>query len=343
MKTGSIPLTLALLLCAKGARSELPDYPLDDRGLKTHADYFTEDGKYLGGIPKHSDAQSINTCTELNFDHSYNATVGNDTACISWTTNVFGSPENEVGRCSCQSVMNAEYCDAWTCSDLNVVVADKNSLECSGEDIDANAGEDTADCAVTETELRSTRCVCETEDVSGNFCSSWVCLESDYEYGKEFGEYSCERASPADFYCEAWTGAAETSREADVSACECTKESDYSRVCVEWECKVRSMTKCSFAGPGWCDLGFSIGIAGFLGSLGSVLVALGVSRLVKKGKSTTLRSSSALYIILGLLWMAAWSTGVVIWGGVDGIMCASLWWGAVIIIGVMRGCFYNVF
>lgn len=339
MKTGSTPLALALL-CSKGARSELPDYPLDDRGLETRADYFTEEGKYLGGIPEHSEAQSLYNCTQLNFDQSYNVTVGNDTACISWTTKTLGSPDNAFGRCSCQSVMNAEYCDAWTCSDIEVV-AHKDGISCAGRETESGTD---ADCAVTEAEVHSTRCVCETEDASGSFCSSWVCLESDYEYGKEFGEYACVAPSVNAAYCKAWTGVAETSRNADNSVCECYRESEHSLVCVEWECKVRSMIKCSFAGPGWCDMGFSIGIAGFLGSFGSVLVALGVFRLIQKGKSrTSIRSSSALYVMLGLVWMAAWSIGVVIWGGVDGVMCAILWWGAVIVIGLLRAFFHKVF
>ena len=335
--TGGIWLaTLLAVLPQRCASSAIPDYPLDARGFETRADYYTERGKYLGGIPAHSDASALYNCTELNFDHAYNATVGHDTACISWTGNVAGSSEQEFGRCSCQSVMNVEYCDAWTCSDL--VVSNGGDESPCPPDID----EPVATSCPIETVAHSTRCVCEAEDDSGNFCSSWVCLETDYDYGGEFGEYQCVRASPAAYYCDAWTGVVETSDQVEISVCACTQEADNSRVCLRWECDMRTMTKCSDASSGWCDIGFSIGIGGFLGSFGALFVALGVFRLMKKGQPNY-RSSSGLYVCLGLAWMAAWSIGVVIWGGVDGALCAALWWGAVIVIGLLRGCFYKLF
>lgn len=327
--------TIIALLPENSGSSALPDYPLDDKGLETRADYYTQSGKYLGGLPSHSDGAAVYNCTELNFDQSFNSTVSNDTACISWTADVAGSPEREVGRCSCQSVMDAEYCDAWTCNDVEVLNFGYELCPLDDEDTV------TTPCAV-ETVVHSTRCVCEIEDVSGNFCSSWVCLETDYDYGSEFGEYQCVRPSPSRYYCEAWTGVVENANEASISACACTQESDNSRVCLEWECEVRSMTKCSSASSGWCDIGFSIGIGGFFGSFGAVLVALGLFRLMKKSQPLV-RSSSGLYILLGLAWMAAWSTGVVIWGGVDGVLCAALWWGAFIVFGLLRGCFHKLF
>ncbi|CAM9099034.1 unnamed protein product, partial [Laminaria digitata] len=207
--------------------------------------------------------------------------------CIAWTSNVEGSSENEFGRCSCQSVMDAEYCDAWTCDYLEVT---NNDGPCPG--LEGNTY-----CAVVETVVLSTRCVCEMADDSGSFCSSWVCLESDYDYGREFGEYNCERPSPTGAYCEGWTGVVENSDEAHISTCECTQASENARICLQWGCDVRSMTKCSQARPGWCNIGFSIGIGGFLGSFGAVLVGLGLFRLMKKAQSDG-RCSSGLFILL---------------------------------------------
>lgn len=336
-RTGGIWLTTLLaVLPGQCASSALPDYPLDARGLETRADYYTKGGKYLGGIPTHSDASALYNCTELNFDLAYNATVGHDTACISWTENVAGSSEQEFGRCSCQSVMNVEYCDAWTCSDL--AISNSGDQSPCPSDVDASV----ATSCPTETVVHSTRCVCEIEDDSGNFCASWMCLESDYQYGGEFGEFKCVRVSPAADYCDAWTGVVETSDHAEVSVCACTQESDDSRVCLQWACEMRSMTKCSNASPGWCDLGFSIGIGGFIGSFGALLVALGLLRRMKKSESVS-RCSPGLFVFVGFAWMAMWSIGVVIWGGVDGALCAALWWGAFIVIGLLRGCFYKLF
>lgn len=90
----------------------------------------------------------------------------------------------------------------------------------------------------------------------------------------------------------------------------------------------------------WCDTGFSIGIGGILGYFGAVLVALGLFRPMRKVPSVG-RCSSGLCIISGVACMAALSIGVVGRGMVDGVLCAALWWGAVMVIGLLRGCFYK--
>lgn len=131
-----------VLLPITGIWSTLPDYPLSSRELSTRAGYYTDGGKYLGGIPKYDKKLEVYECTEFNSDNSSsssNATdsaapdnsvvngtttdgaEGNATVCTSWTANEVGSDECAVGRCFCQSIAsNGEYCDAWTCSQLEV-------------------------------------------------------------------------------------------------------------------------------------------------------------------------------------------------------------------------------
>ena len=321
MRTGSIVVTLALLP-TKGIRSAFPDYPFDNGELKTRAGYYTEGGRYRGGIPQFDNIYELFACTELNYEDLSDAAWGNATVCMTWTSNKVGSYESQFGRCTCQSAMNAAYCDAWACSDLEAYEA-----PCDGND----------STCVVEKSVHSTRCACESEDDSGNFCSSWVCLETNYDDGREYGDYNCVRASPSEEYCDAWTGLTESSNEVEISACECVHASTNSTVCVQWDCKSRSLKNCSHAGTGWCDLGFSIGIGGLLGSLGAALAAMGLSRLRKRDPPVS-RACAGLDILLGSLWMAAWSVGVVVWGGEDGTTSVAFWWGGILVIGLLCCC-----
>lgn len=314
-------LTLALLPM-KGIRSDFPDYPFHNGELKTRAEYYTEGGRYLGGVPLYDNTYHTHDCAELNYESVSDAEWGNATVCMTWASNEVGSYESQFGRCTCQSAMNAAYCDAWACNELEAYVA-----PCPGND---------STCAVEKT-IQSTRCACESEDDSENFCSSWVCLENDYEYGREFGDYNCVRASRSKEYCDAWTGVTESAAQVEMSACQCLHATEYSTVCVHWECKARRLKKCSRAGSGWCDLGFSVGIGGFFGSLGAALAAMGLSRLRKRDPPVT-RACAGLDILLGSVWMAAWAIGVVIWGGEEGATTVGYWWGGILAVGLLCGC-----
>lgn len=321
MKTGSLLLTL-FLLPTKGIRSAFPDYPLDNDELTTRAEYYTEGGRYRGGVPQIDDTYELHACAELNYERASDAALGTATVCMVSTSNEVGSNESQFGRCTCQSAMNNLYCDAWTCNDL--------------ETYNAPCTETDSFCTV-ENLVRSTRCVDELEDDSGNFLSSWVCLETGYENGREHGDYTCARASTSGEYCEAWTGVTQSSGKVEISSCQCLHETSKSTVCLKWECKTRSMKTCSHAGAGWCDLGFSIGIAGFFGSLGAALAAAGLSRLRKRNPPIS-RACAGVDILVGSIWMAAWSVGVIIWGGEHGATVVACWWGGILAVGVLCGC-----
>lgn len=310
-------VVVGALLPITGTLSVLPDFPLSSREIEIRARYYTENGKYRGGIPRFENALQLYECTEVYSDSTIattdgNATTtttdggeGNATVCMAWTANASGPEVYEIGKCSCQAVAdNSEYCEAWTCSQVGV---------------------------------ESTRCTCKTEDDdSGKFCSSWTCVETDSDGTQEFGEYQCVIASssiPSEF-CAAWTGVVEGSGEVEVAACECVEQWDGAGVCSYWECKERGLRKCSHVDKGWCNIGVSIGVGGFLGSLGAMLVGYTLFAMAYK-------NVNFIVIILGgFIWMAAWSAGVVVWGGQDGAVFAGVWWCLVIALGVIcRGVY----
>ena len=175
-------------------------------------------------------------------------------------------------------------------------------------------------------QVESTRCTCEAEDENtANFCALWTCVETDEDGTQEIQEYDCARASPSAEYCEAWTRVSETSEEVEVSTCDCVAQWDGAGVCSYWECRERRMDKCARPDSSWCDMGMSMGFGGFLGSLGAAVLACVIgAREEFEGLQP---------VFLPVVWMAAWSAGVVIWGGQDGAMYAGIWWGAIIASG----------
>lgn len=82
-----LTLGLSLLLSVRGVRGDSPDYPLSTKEVKIRTGYYTEGGKYLGGVPKYSKEGDVYTCTDLNYEFgTYNtASGGNATVCMSWT------------------------------------------------------------------------------------------------------------------------------------------------------------------------------------------------------------------------------------------------------------------
>lgn len=122
----------------------------------------------------------------------------------------------------------------------------------------------------------------------------------------------------------------------EVSTCECIQELSHGGVCSYWECQERGLTKCSLGGPSWCNIGVSVGVGGFFGSLGAAMLSWGLFGLNVDSQSSDCEGRCK--IIVGFLWMAAWSAGVVIWGGQDGAMYAGIWWGAIILYGLFCRC-----
>lgn len=128
MGVESTLLALAFLP-TMGVRAWLPDYPLSGREVQAKGGYYTDSGKYLGGIPKYDDELEQYGCTAYNRNSTCYVAGSNATACLTWTANEIGTDEYEVGTCYCSAITNDEYCSAWACSQTEV----STTPTCSGE------------------------------------------------------------------------------------------------------------------------------------------------------------------------------------------------------------------
>ncbi|CAM9267198.1 unnamed protein product, partial [Laminaria digitata] len=321
MRARKVLLAFALLPAIVRVQGSLPDYPLSGRELKARSSYYTDGGKYLGGIPKYDDELEMYGCTGYNTNSTCYTIDTNATACTAWTANEVGSDEHEEGSCSCEAITNEEYCSAWTCAQTET----SNTATCSGD-------AEYRTCWY-EQEQETTRCACESEQAGsgagGTYCASWRCVETEADGSQEFEDYLCVTESTSGTYCEAWTGVIESAEEVEVSTCECLQEKSGGGVCTYWECNERGLTKCSHGGPSWCNLGVSVGVGGFFGSLGAAMASWGMFALYSTHPHTDCDNKAK--IIVGLLWMFGWSAGVVVWGGQDGVTYCGVWWGAVIL------------
>lgn len=313
---GSSGLCLACLLFAiiDVTLGSFPDFPLTKGELKVKAGYFTESGKYLGGIPKFDNEIEYYDCLEYAVTNTSSAATNTSSApCVNWIANEAGGGEYELGECTCKSVQSGKYCEAWTCSQVET----DTSPTC--------VGSEPKNCYF-EVEGEGTRCSCEREDESGYFCASWTCLETDSDGNQEDEVYTCARVASSGLYCEAWTGVTESVEEVEASVCECLEEWNGEGTCSYWECEERGMNKCSRGGKSWCNLGVSVGVGGTFGFLG----------IVYAGFVTFAEYSSPLYTLpCTLLWCSLWAIGVVIWGGQDGAIYAGTWWALALLVAFL--------
>lgn len=227
---GSMHLILLPLLLStfvSHARGEFPDYPMTATEMKVIAGYYTEGGKYLGGIPKFDGlSKEIYEC----LDDDYFITTANDTsatnatssaantsyatACMQWRADESAGGTFQLGSCECKSVQSEAYCEAWVCVQVK-----------QQENCDSDGG----DCYVT-TNTDSVLCQCDVENASGLYCDSWSCKQIDSEGREEQEEYHCQRESASGHYCEAWNGNVTASDEIEVVTCECVAEWSGDRV-----------------------------------------------------------------------------------------------------------------
>lgn len=298
------------LLPITGTLGDLPDYPMSRKQMEVRAGYYTEDGKYRGGLPHHIENKKSYECTAFNSDNvgsgtSVNTTEGNATVCMTWTANMPGSEVCDGGNCSCQSVASAGYCDEWTCTQRDVTIATCN---CEAADADAQT-----------------------------FCSSWACLENGSDGGRGMGEYQCLTALSGPQFCEAWTGVYEGSKKVEDSTCACAEDLEGIGVCSSWDCQERHLAICSSGGGSWCNIRVSIGVGCFFGSFGALLIAFGFNYEQEYIADCSLWS----YCMTGFIWMVGWFGGVVVWGGHDGAVCAGIVWGAILAFGLLYRCLCN--
>lgn len=288
------------------ARGQLPDYPMTIREMETEAGYFTEGGKYLGGIPSPDSVRHrIYECE--NYYHAGNDT-SNGTVCVEWRVDKSAGATTPLGSCECTFVTNEGYCSAWVCHGV------KRETECTS-----------TNCYVT-TNSNNVYCTCDVENSSGLFCNAWSCKKttSSSDGWAEHQEYDCLGASSSGHYCDAWNGNLTASRKITVVACRCVSEWNGELVCAYWECEKMSMTKCA-RHDGWCNLEVSVGVGGVVGFVGVLVICVSICT----GR-TFLRSACG--VLFGILWCAIWAIGVVIWGGVDGATYVGIMWGVPILL-----------
>ena len=78
------------------------------------------------------------------------------------------------------------------------------------------------------------------------------------------------------------------------------------------------------------------GVFGFFG-----IVAIGVGLLAcfhDKGSSV---GEGICMVCLGALWCFGWSSGVVIWGGVDGAAIVGAIWGVSLLVAIAMSCCFH--
>lgn len=88
------------------------------------------------------------------------------------------------------------------------------------------------------------------------------------------------------------------------------------------------MIICNGAPSSWCNIGVSLGVGGFFGSWGAIVIASSIYFANTPDSDFVIGNA-----VTGFFWMAGWSAGVVVWGGQDGALYAGLWWGAIILVG----------
>ncbi|CAM9858132.1 unnamed protein product [Ectocarpus fasciculatus] len=319
-EAGLVRSTFAFLVMSSSvgiAWGEYPDYPMTFADMKVLAGYYTEDGKYLGGIPKADPvSKEIYECASGTYvypnDTVSNSTdgTGEATACMEWSADESAGGVFQLGTCECTSIANPSYCSAWTCIQI------KEEEECNSSG---------SSCAVS-TNRDAVLCQCDLEVDSGLYCDSWSCKQIDSDGREEFEEYHCQREAESGHYCEAWNGNVTASDEVEVVTCECVANWNGDRVCSYWECEEIGLSSCSST-KGWCNLGLSIGLAGVFGLAGAVAAGYSSASFGCFEPSTTGMGAVVCMGVGGILWCMVWAVGVVIWGGEDGAVYVGIMWG----------------
>lgn len=199
-----IVLLFSLMVVARGS---LPDFPMTFNEMKIKAGYYTENGKYRGGLPK-ADALELEIYECLEYTDGI-ATIGNATAidvsndtitCIEWRADESGGGTFELGSCTCKYLQGNEYCGAWTCNQITT-------------DSDCNTS---GDC-LYDSNTDAVLCMCDVENESGRYCDAWSCRQIDSDGREEFEDYTCVRESDSGHFCDAWTGTVNSTDEIEVT------------------------------------------------------------------------------------------------------------------------------
>lgn len=287
------------------AMAALPEFPMTFHEMEVKAGYYTENGKYLGGIPKaDSISHEFYRCQNFNLPNK----ASNVTACMEWKADELFGEELEGSTCKCRSLADDSYCSEWTC------------------------------CSTDSCSIDAVYCQCDAENGSGLFCDSWSCSQIDSKESAEYEQYTCLETSDSGKYCDAWNGKITASEEIEVVACRCLKGLNGDHACPSWECKELGLSHCASSGGNWCNIVVSVGVGGGFGLIGVICLCVAI-QAISDGECDKLLIYGLLGIF-GILWCSLWAAGVVIWGGADGALYVRILWGVPIAwtLIVSAGC-----
>lgn len=94
-------LSTALLLLLPSliaARSKVPDFPMTFGEMQVQAGYYTDDGKYLGGLPK-AQGPSLETYECQTYRNARGS--ANSTICMEWKADESAGSEFQVSCDAC--------------------------------------------------------------------------------------------------------------------------------------------------------------------------------------------------------------------------------------------------
>ena len=213
-----------------GLRERLPAW----KRLRIEAGYFSESGRYQGGLYRRRTSEDL----KIYNCQSHDA----DRCCHSWTLTA-ASGDNEVNEsCSCLPNCASTCCESWSCSRT--------------ESVPNSNGRNAA-----RQENAMTHCSCSSRSNDNTSCQTWNC--SNWEEVRDYGEtYHCEDADAGGF-CSRWNGTSRSRKDVGESLCRCTfSAGEY---CAEWYCVTRRLQRCDQHPAGWCDLGLALTVGYFSG------------------------------------------------------------------------------
>lgn len=321
-KAASLLLLVGVTVCV--AVGQRVDFPMTDKEHKIAAGFYSESGRYKGGIPKRSGELETYVCSE----YAYDSTNSTAIACVEWSVNEFGGGETETGSCTC-GFFNDRFCSGYSCY----------TVEEDAEPTCTKTGKYTKNC-VYHSDVELATCDCSQESDNGLYCKSWECEEIDDDAHVEFEEYECRLEAGSGEFCQAWTGVIHSREEFEQTTCFCDSEWAGDAVCSVWKCEEREYEMCGQAGPGWCSFGIAVGVGGTFGAIGFIVTGVLVF-LTMIGEFGGI--DTCLALCGAVVWACLWSIGVVIWGGVYAVEAVAMYWAAPIILGLFFGGVFRLY
>ena len=271
--------------------------------LKRRAGYYTQSGRYRGGLYKsvrHEEGE-VNDCVKDNGRY-----------CLLWTSRNRNEEKEKTSSCACKDGRR-QYCASWTC---------EHKAAHFDADYCRHADRGAASCKGRQHEAYST-CSCSIEAKNQKYCQQWLCTESSSHEKTAKGTYNCTKDRVE--YCERWTGDILSENEVEAAACQCdVKQATH---CRHWTCKDRGLKICRRKW-GWCNFTFALIVAGGGGTiclLGGMFSGLKERNLYRRMER----------FYFGSVFCFLFTPGVLIWGGETVVPWVALMWGVTLLISLI--------